>query len=459
MLRRIAGAVGIDKSIAYTSGARIVQGITGVGTVFFISTFLNGVEQGFYYTFGSILALQVFFELGLTGIMQQYVAHEVSHLELDENSCYRGNDRYRSRLASLVRFCLRWYSVLALLVFAFLLIVGSIYFAKFGDKHDTDIQWRYPWLLICIGTAFQLFQSPMTAILRGVGYVKEMSKIGFIQQTVIPVCTWIGLAIGLKLYVLGIGYVISVALWQIYVSREGLFKILKNLSKTEITESVAYFKEIFPYQWRIALSWVSGYFIFQMFNPVLFATEGAVVAGQMGMTLQALNAIQSLSLSWMNTKIPLFSRLIALKDYTQLDIVFKKTLRQMSAVCTCLLAVFFACIVVLNVTQFKINGNILADRFLGYTPLLLMVIPVLLQQFTGSWATYLRCHKKEPFLVNSVVGGFLCMASTLCLGKYFGLYGITVGYCCIQIILLFWAYRIFIVKKRQWHNIKICDPF
>ena len=60
MLRRIAGAVGIDKSIAYTSGARIVQGITGVGTVFFISTFLNGVEQGFYYTFGSILALQVF---------------------------------------------------------------------------------------------------------------------------------------------------------------------------------------------------------------------------------------------------------------------------------------------------------------------------------------------------------------------------------------------------------------
>ena len=78
----IAHKIGMDKSIAYSSGARVVGGITGVGSIFFISTFLTGVEQGFYFTFGSILALQVFFELGLTGIMTQYVAHEVSHLAL-----------------------------------------------------------------------------------------------------------------------------------------------------------------------------------------------------------------------------------------------------------------------------------------------------------------------------------------------------------------------------------------
>ncbi|MFK2504393.1 hypothetical protein ACIXPB_19920, partial [Bacteroides fragilis] len=87
-----------------------------------------------------------------------------------------------------------------------------------------------------------------------------------------------------------------------------------------------YKTEIFPYQWKIALSWISGYFIFQLFNPVLFATEGAVIAGQMGMTLAALNGIQSLSLSWMTTKIPLYSGLIAQKQYRQLDIIFNRTL-------------------------------------------------------------------------------------------------------------------------------------
>lgn len=451
-IRTLAQKIGMDKSIAYSSGARIVQGISGVASVFFITTFLSGVEQGFYYTFGSLLAMQVFFELGLTGIMQQYVAHEASHLILDETKLYVGEAKYRSRLASLVRFCIKWYSILGIIVFVFLLLVGFIYFHRYGDSQASDVDWQFPWILICVGTAVKLFQSPLTAILRGLGYVKDMSEIGFWQQIIIPLCTWTGLACGLKLYVTGIGYLLSVLIWQVYVIRKGHYGILINLMKAEITDRVEYFKEIFPYQWRIALSWVSGYFIFQLFNPVLFASEGAVVAGQMGMTLHALNSIQSLSLSWMNTKIPLYSKLIALKDYVQLDKLFNKTLKQMVSVCSMLLVVFFLLLWLLQITEFRLKDTILAERFLGTLPLALMSIPVFLQQFVGSWATYLRCHKQEPFLVNSVVGGILCMSSTLGLGNLYGLHGITVGYCVIQIFLFFWAYRIYVTKKAEWHK-------
>lgn len=109
-----------------------------------------------------------------------------------------------------------------------------------------------------------------------------------------------------------------------------------------------YMQEIFPYQWKIALSWISGYFIFQLFNPVLFATEGAVVAGQIGMTLAALNGIQALSLSWLNTKIPLYSQLIALKDYKQLDNTFNQTLIQMTSVCF-----FLLCIVMIGIGEIR----------------------------------------------------------------------------------------------------------
>lgn len=453
ILRRIAQGIGMDKAIAYTSGARIVQGVSGVGSMFFLSTFLTGVEQGFYFTFGSILALQVFFELGLTGIMQQYVAHEASHLVLDKNKEYQGEIKYRSRLASLVRFCLKWYSVLAGAVLLFLIFIGNIYFSKYGDSHSTDVEWQLPWVIICIGTSVCIFQSPLTAILRGLGYVKDMSKVGFYGQIINPVCIWIGLALGLKLYVMGIGYALSVIIWQVYVIRKGLYRILTNLLKTEVSEKVNYFNEIFPYQWRIALSWISGYFIFQLFNPVLFATEGAIVAGQMGMTLHALNSIQSLSLSWMNTKIPVISKLIALKEYVKLDTMFNQTLRQMVSICSVLLVAFFVCLWGLNASRFEVNGSILVNRFLGYVPTLLLMIPIFLQQFTGAWATYLRCHKKEPFLVNSVVGGLLCMASTIGLGNVLGLYGITVGYCCIQVFLCFWAYKIYVSKKAEWHKL------
>ena len=128
-------------------------------------------------------------------------------------------------------------------------------------------------------------------------------------------------------------------------------------------------KEIFPYQWKIALSWISGYFIFQLFNPVLFATEGAVVAGQMGMTLSVLNAVQAFSMSWMNTKVPRLSGLIEMKQYTELDAIFNKTLKQMMTVCLVLLMGIFGVVFILKQTQLSIGGSILGNRFLDFLPL------------------------------------------------------------------------------------------
>lgn len=444
--------MGVDKAIAYSSGARVIQGFTGVGSMFFISTFLTGVEQGFYFTFGSILALQVFFELGLTGIMTQYVAHEASHLTLDENGEYQGEERYKSRLASLVHFCVKWYAVLAVLIFVFLNVVGFIYFNQFGDNQGETVEWQTPWILISIATAIQLFVSPLTSILTGLGFVKQTSKISFYQQLITPLCIWTGLVCDLKLYVTGIGYLINVSIWFLLTHRQGLLEILNNLWNLRITERVAYMAEIFPYQWRIALSWVSGYFIFQLFNPVLFATEGAVVAGQMGMTLQALNAISAFSMSWLNTKVPLYSRLIALKDYAQLDAIFNKTLKQMVAICAFLLVSFYSFIALLRETQFQIGDTIFADRFLDYLPMLLMMMPIFLQQFISSWATYLRCHKKEPFLLNSIVAGILCMSSTLIFGNQFGLYGVTIGYCIIELCMFPWGYYLYYSNKKEWHG-------
>jgi O-antigen/teichoic acid export membrane protein len=257
---------------------------------------------------------------------------------------------------------------------------------------------------------------------------------------------------GFKLYVLGVGYLASVLLWQLFVRKAKLDIILINLWKSNITESVSYWREIFPYQWKIALSWVSGYFIFQLFNPVLFATEGAVIAGQMGMTLQALNAIQAFSMSWLNTKVPLYSKLIALKDYVQLDKIFNRTLHQMVSVCVMLLATFFVVIWILNVTQFSFGGNVLADRFLDYFPMLLLMIPVVIRQYVNSWATYLRCHKQEPFLWYSLFGGLMSCFCVLFFGKMYGLYGITISTCLQCVILSPWGYSIYKRKKIEWHG-------
>jgi len=444
--------IGVDKAIAYSSGARVVQAFTGVGSVFFISTFLSGVEQGFYYTFGSIVALQVFFELGLTGIITQFVAHERVHLKLNATLQYEGEDIYKSRLASLLHFSVKWYAVISLFVFLFLLIVGFVFFSSYEESKEI-VTWRIPWVLLCIATAIKLFQSPLNSFVMGIGKVKEMSKISFYQQLILPLSSWIGLFCGFKLYVIGISAILSVLIWNVYVRKTEVWKILLNLWFVQIKEKVFYFKEIFPYQWRISLSWVSGYFIFQLFNPVLFATGGAVIAGQMGMTLQVLNAIQAFSMSWLNTKVPCYSGLIELKKYSELDALFNKTMIQMIFICFSLLIMMFATITLLRVTEFRVGNTVLATRFLDYIPMALMMIPLFLNQFVNSWATYLRCHKKEPYLVSSIVCGILCCLSTTILGKNYGVYGMTIGYCALTVCVGFpWGYWIYKTKKREWHG-------
>jgi O-antigen/teichoic acid export membrane protein len=450
--KKIASKLGVDKSIAYSSSAHVIQAFTGIVSIFFISRYLTGIEQGFYYTFGSIVALQVFFELGLNSILTQYTAHEASHL-IWRNSCVlEGENCYKSRLSSLLHFSAKWYLVISIVFFVILLLVGFFFFSSYKEDSAIDVRWKIPWVLISIGTVINLLLSPILAILMGLDKVKEISKIRFYQQLVLPVSAWLGLVLGFKLYVIGISCLLSGLLVIVYIFFTDFIKIIRNIWDFSIVEKVGYMNEIFPYQWKIALSWISGYFIFQLFNPVLFITEGSVVAGQMGMTLSVLSGIQAFSMSWLNTKVPLYSRLIALKKYEQLDIVFNKTMKQMSFVCFGLLMIMLVGIFVIRETGIKLGDSFLGNRFLDYIPMILMMIPVLVNQFVFSWATYLRCHKQEPYLINSIAGGILCCLSTILLGKYFGVLGVTVGYCAITLCFIPWGYNIYIVKKREWHG-------
>lgn len=453
IIKTFARKIGMDGAIAYSSAARVFQAFAGVISIFFIATFLTGEEQGFYYTFGSVLALQVFFELGFTGIMTQYVAHEVVHLQLDCSYSYDGDEKHKSRLAYLVKFCIKWYSVIAILFFGVVNVIGLFYFNKF-DTSSGLVNWKAPWLLLSFSTAVKLFQSPFTAILVGLGKVKEMNQITFYQQFIIPLTQWVLFACGVKLYVVGVSSFLGVLVWCFFIYRFGYWKLIYNLLRVRVTETVSYMKEIFPYQWKIALSWVSGYFIFQLFNPVLFATEGAVVAGQMGMTLSVLNAVQALAISWQNTKVPYYSGLIEVKNYKELDEVFNKTLKQVVLITCTLLFLAISVLEIVRAMHLSIGNTIIGDRFLGVFPTFLMAITVIANQYVGSWATYLRCHKQEPFLINSVVVGVLCCISTLFIGSNLGLYGIITGYFVITcFIALPWAFIIYKNKKNEWHNV------
>ncbi|MBQ4408551.1 MAG: hypothetical protein II852_16255 [Bacteroidales bacterium] len=447
----ITQKLGIDKAIFFTLLGRGLQIGTALFTVLFIARYLSPEEQGYYYTFGSIVAVQVFFELGLTGIITQFVAHEASHLKLTDNFELEGEEKYKSRLSSLLRFCTKWYLIFSAILLVALSIAGIAFFTGYEAEHQ-NIEWRLPWILLAVGTAFNLLLSPVMAFIEGLGKVKEIAQIRLVQQVIHPIVVWGGLAIGSKLFVSGADAILRVVVVGLLFVKSPFFKLLKNIWRYQQEERVSYMQEIFPYQWRIALSWISGYFIFQLFNPVLFATEGAKIAGQMGMTLAALNGLQALTQSWINTKVPRLSGLIAQQKYEELDSLFYKTMKQMMLIGIASLLAFILAIYLIQLYDFEPFGMDIGGRFLPIVPLMLMAWATFTMFPINCWATYLRCHKQEPLLANSVTVGILCCLSTLILGNWYGLYGMVIGFACLRFVSLIWIYKVFKEKKDEWHR-------
>src|ERR1700685_156002 len=76
-LRRV---LGLDKAIGFTVLARAWSSAAGLVTVALIARFLSPAEQGYYYTFGSLIALPIVFELGFSFVILQMASHERAHL-------------------------------------------------------------------------------------------------------------------------------------------------------------------------------------------------------------------------------------------------------------------------------------------------------------------------------------------------------------------------------------------
>ena len=445
LINRLLNTLGIDGAILYTILARVIQASGGVITVFLIANFLSKEEQGFYYTFASVLAIQIFFELGLGGILTQFVAHEMAHIQIKDNT-FRGEQKHISRLVSILHFSMKWYAVFALLLL-FTLTLGGGYFFYINTTNIEHIEWKTPWLIVSIFASANLLLSPMMAILQGMHKVKEMARLALIQQVITISISWLSLLLGAGVYVVAINVVVSFIVLISLYTKTGYFKLLYTLWRLPIFEKISYWQEIFPLQWKIALSWASGYFIFQAFNPIVFAFYGPVVAGQVGMTLTILNAILSLVVSWTSTKIPLWSSLIAKKEYGELNNSVSNTVIKSSLVA--LLIIFGALVFISGLKYFDLS---LEDRFLPLSLCTIFFLSVPVNNIINIWATTLRCFKKEPFLFQSLFIGICCIIEIYISAKRFDIRTLIIGYFLIvTIISLPMAYYIFKKKKKEYY--------
>ena len=180
-LRRARQVLGIDRVVAYTLFSRGLQLVAGLGSVLLVARFLSPIQQGFQYTFASLVSLQVFFELGLTFIVMQFASHERANLHWTAQGVLEGDEIAKARLASLLRLTFKWYAVAGGVLVCLLIPAGLVFFGRSPDARAAGI-WQAPWVLLVLVTAGSLFLSPLLAVLEGCGLVAAVARFRFGQD-------------------------------------------------------------------------------------------------------------------------------------------------------------------------------------------------------------------------------------------------------------------------------------
>ena len=437
--------LGIDRAIGFTILARGWSSFAGLITVGLIARFLSPEQQGYYYTFGSLIALQIVFELGFSFVILQMASHERAHLTISSDGAISGDGAAHARLASVLQKTLRWYTSAALLLAVFLLTTGSHFFAT-HQHGNVQVFWHGPWYAAALAATLTFQLDPILSFMEGCGFVPNVARVRLFQAITGSVLAWITLGIHQGLFAPAMiiaGNAVVASIWLI--KKKSL--LLPLLRFPVGPHRIHWMREVWPFQWRIAVSWLCGYFIFQLYNPVLFAYQGAIVAGQMGMSLSLANALQSVSVSWINTKAAPFGAMIARREFEELDQIFFRSLRQAFGVCTAGALTICSLAYYLNWAHISF-----AKRLLPPAPLSILLFTALLNIIIFGEATYLRAHKQEKFLLNSVLGAILMGLSTWLLGKYYSAPGVVIGSLLIAIFMgLPLGTYTFIKYRRLWH--------
>ncbi len=449
-VRRFLGRLGVDRAIGTTVITRVGQAGSSLILMLLVASRLSGVKQGYYVTFNSVVALQVFFELGLTFVLLQFSSHEVARLIQQTDGTYQGDYNSKARLSSLLHFGTKWYAFAALLLLVVVLPTGYWFFLTSYNKGRTE-GWQIPWTILVFATAGTLLTNAVIAIFEGCGHVAQVASLRLRETLVGTLAAAFILISGAGLYAVASLVVCDFlveALW-LYRRRSTILDLWKAYDRTVLVDWKV---EVWPFQWKIAVSWLSGYFIFQIFNPILFRMVNPVEAGRMGLTTLACSGLTALAMAWITTKAPKMGSLIALRKREELDSMFFRAAKSAIGVAL-VMAIGFWSLVVFAQAQ----GVSLALRFLGPLALGLMLISSTVNCITFAQAQYLRAHKVEPFLLQSVVAALSNVGLALLLVGQYGATGVAAGYAFTTIVVgVGGGTYIFTRSRKQWAA-KIAD--
>lgn len=434
-------ALDLDFHVIFTLVLRVWSILAGMAMLVMLPLWLSPEQLGYHYTFLSLVGLQIFFDLGMNQVVTQITAHEMAHLKFTANGVLEGEGARLDRLTALTRLIRRWYFMASIGFILVASVAGVLFFSR--DPSASHINWLWPWLMLCVATGLNLFLSPSLAMLEGAGLVGDVARIRLFQSIAGYSLMAFALVLGAGLWVssvITLSAFVGSALWM---KKNALMLRWLHQRAIQTHSSINWRKDIFPFQWRIAISWVSGYFIFQLLTPMIFKHQGAVEAGRFGMVLAVFNAIQSTGMSWVYSRSPRLAAAISRGEKSELHSIFLRALKPALGITT--LACFFMVALVWALNDLGFHW---AQRFSSVQVVISIALVTLVNAIIFAFAVFMRAFKEEPMMLPSLTLGVLTLVIAYFASRYSVELTASLYLAATFFIALPWSFKIF---RRYWY--------
>jgi hypothetical protein len=434
----------IDRATFLAVSSKILLMGSGLVTTVMVANFFSQEQQGYYFTFLSVISMQIFAEFGLGIVVGSYASHEWARLKLDDRGCIQGNQDSLSRLMGLGGFAKKYYLNISVVCFLLLLFGGTFFFLM-KSSHNIDL-WLMPWCFLSLLTAMSLYMVPFWSILEGCNQVESVYILRLAQVLIAGLVAWVTIYLGFGLWAIPMsGFAGIILIIFLMFRRHNNFFNTIFYSKSSGAK-LNWRDDIFPMQWRIGLSWISGYLTFSLYVPVIFYFKGPVLAGQTGMTLAFVSAVTAVISSLISPKTPLFGILIAQLKFNELDrMVYRLSLRVI-LIAISIASIIWLGIYLINVFQFPIAERLLPPLpsafFLGGAVVLCAGLPM---------SAYLRAHKKEPLMPLSILCGLFTSTAVFFTVKFYSIDLMAIMYFLSILIFTPFIFLIWFNFRRKNH--------
>ncbi|MFA6740651.1 MAG: hypothetical protein WCR78_04090 [Arcobacteraceae bacterium] len=417
--------------------------LSGPILLILIPIYLSAEAQGYWYTFISLAALAVFADMGFSTILLQFSAHEFAYLKFESNKTLTGDVYHLERLATLLKFAVKWSICMGLIAFPIILIIGFLVL----NQKQTELNWFMPWVIYGLASVLVFFNSMLLSFIEGCDSVGEIHKIRFFISFTTVISTISFLFFGLELYSLVLSLFIGgfVGIIIIFSKFKNMFVQL-NYIASSISHNWKI--EILPLLGKYAISWISGYFIFSIFTPIAFHYYGSVEAGQVGLSMAICTAIFGISNVWMTIIVPKINMLVSHKDYDTLNLLFRKYL-----ILSVITFIFGIIIFFVIITIFK-DYIPFYGRLISTYSFIIISIAWFIQIIINALATYMRAHKEEPLVLPSFVSAIYISFTTWLIAMNLPFEYFFIGFLSSYILGLPWVLLIFRKYKVRENGIK-----